>query len=81
LSALGIFPEIAIPTSLVWTFGHVNTSSKVGLESKVLWDDRYLAENVDWVVENFDAGVSYIHPVKLGLYTGDNYLRLIERLK
>jgi hypothetical protein len=81
LSALDIFPEISIPTSLVWTFGRPNTAASLGLKTSIIWDDRHLTDDIEWVIGRFKAGDHYIHPVKSGRHTGEAYEELIRRLK
>ncbi|OLP60151.1 hypothetical protein BJF93_08970 [Xaviernesmea oryzae] len=80
LSAMDIFPEISIPTSLVWVFGRVSTAEKLGLRTSILWQDRYLADKISWVIERLEAGEAYIHPVKYEQYSEEEYGQLMLNL-
>ena len=81
LSSMRVFPEIAIPTSLVWSFGPVSTQGKLGLKTAILWQDRHLTDDINWVIEKFDEGLDYIHPVKYEQYDAGAYSGLMSALR
>lgn len=80
LSAMELFPEVSIPTSLIWTFGKINTAESVGVETSILWKYRRLADKIAWVIRQYRAGVHYIHPVKYEKYSEADYDRLLRVL-
>ncbi|SES27482.1 hypothetical protein SAMN03159406_03164 [Rhizobium sp. NFR03] len=81
LASMQLFPEITIPTSLVWTFGRLNTEHTLQLKSSILWQkDRELANDINWVIDRFQEGRDYIHPVKYERYAAGSYDNLIEEI-
>jgi hypothetical protein len=80
LSSLDVFPEISIPTALIWTYGRLGTAKERSLDISILWGDRHLADSVEWVIERFRAGCDYIHPVKYEMYPEASYSRLLDEL-
>jgi hypothetical protein len=81
LSSMHLFPEITIPTSLVWTFGKVNTQGTCWLKTAILWEDRHLTDDINWVIAQFKDRMDYIHPVKYEKYDEQAYSDLIKTLQ
>lgn len=80
LCAMDLFPEISIPTSLVWHYGDITTSQWCHLKNSTLWNNRHLADDINWVIGQYEAGDNYIHPVKYEKYSQEDYSRLTRCL-
>ena len=80
LSAMQVFPEIAIPTASVWLADKLSTLPTLGATSSILWgQDRAKSESLDWVIDRFDQDDYFVHPVKLKNYGLDKLLSVFSR--
>lgn len=78
MASIGLFVEIAIPTSLLLTSKKIVQEKDLLLQGKALWTPEEVAEvekkfdrSLSQLTKNFPAGQLYFHPVKLSKWKND----------